>query len=177
MTETQQLYAGQVNAEVADALQLAASACADPARAEALLLDAHRSAPDALPVYFALYKFYFYRGRLAEAEHFTRAGLAMAAASGGFVDDWQTLTPATADWLRVNTPQHFYLFSLKALAFIRLRQGDMTTCAQLLRTLARLDVQDTVGAAVIRALLQQAGTDASAAQRNVAASPTHPLSL
>jgi hypothetical protein len=46
----------------------------------------------------------------------------------------------------------FYHFSLKALAFIRLRRGDAEESLALLAKLAEIDPNDQVGAEVIRAL-------------------------
>jgi tetratricopeptide (TPR) repeat protein len=145
-------YAGTVPPRIGKLLEDAMSAYADTARAEELLQQARREAPQALPVYFSLYKFYFYKGRLAEAEQAARSALATAAAQGGFPDAYEVLTPDTTDWTRHDSPQHFYLFSLKALAFIRLRQGDSEGCERLLRKLRELDSADTVGGSVIGSL-------------------------
>jgi tetratricopeptide (TPR) repeat protein len=124
-------------------------AYADTARAESLLERAQREAPDALPVYFSLYKFYFYKGKLDQAEKSARMALDAAARLGGFSVDWDALNADTVDWTRHDSPAHFYLFSLKALAFIRLRRGDQPGCEQILEKLRELDRADTVGASVI----------------------------
>jgi len=150
--ELHSFYAGTVPAAAADSLKKAARAYADTPRAEALLWEAHREAPEALPVYFSLYKFYFYKGRLADAERTARLGLDVASRQGGFPTDWEQLTPECTDWTAPDSPQHFYLFSLKALAFIRLRLGDVRCSQRILRKLAELDAQDTVGGSVISAL-------------------------
>jgi tetratricopeptide (TPR) repeat protein len=133
-------------------LRDAASAYADTDRAEALLCEARALDPQCLPVYFALYKFYFYKRRLAEAEATALQGIEVAARQAGFATDWNLLGPHSAAWADTDGPQHFYLFSLKALAFIRLRLGRAGEAAVLLDKLAELDPQDSVGAAVIRAL-------------------------
>jgi tetratricopeptide (TPR) repeat protein len=133
-------------------LREAVKAYADADRAEALLREAHALDPHCLPVYFALYKFYFYRKRLAEAEVAALQGIEAAARQAGFATDWNCLGPQSAAWTDTAGPQHFYLFSLKALAFIRLRLGRPQEAAVLLDKLAELDPQDSVGAAVIRAL-------------------------
>lgn len=120
--------------------------------AERLLLEARSRDPRCLPVYFAMYKFYFYKQRLLDAEQAVLAGLAMAAQLGQFPVDWAALTPRSATWEAVESPAHFYLFSLKALAFIRLRLGRPDESAVLLAKLSELDPQDQVGGSVIRAL-------------------------
>ena len=124
----------------------------DPAHAEAELLAAQRAAPDFLPGYYALYKFYFYRHRLQDAREIAIHGLQQAAALGGFDADWRRLDAASADWCRDGGAAHFYLFTLKALAFISLRSGEPHACRELLGKLAELDPGDSVGASVIREL-------------------------
>ena len=143
------LYAGTVPPSVSGLLDEAMSLYADTASAEALLRRAQRAAPEALPVYFSLYKFYFYKGRLADAEASARLALAAAARQGGFSGDFRELSADSAEWNRHDGPQHFFLFSLKALAFIRLRRGDKLGCDRILAKLAELDRDDTVGASVI----------------------------
>ncbi|SMF97601.1 hypothetical protein SAMN02949497_0171 [Methylomagnum ishizawai] len=145
-------YASVVPPEVGGLLEEAMGSYHDTAKAEALLLKARSQAPEALAVYFSIYKFYFYKGKLAAAEAAVRAALATAARLGGFPDDYPALTPDTTDWSRHDSPQHFYLFSLKALAFIRLRQGDSLGCEAILGKLGELDRADTVGGSVIGAL-------------------------
>lgn len=143
----------QVPVAVADCLRDAAAAHADTTTAEPLLWQAQSLAPDCLTVYFALYKFYFYKGRLQDAEHVTRIGLEAAARLGGINTDWTRLTPASStDWQQADSPQHFYLFTLKALAFIRLRLGERADSLAILDKLAELDPLDRVGASVIRTL-------------------------
>lgn len=124
----------------------------DASRAETLLLDAQRIDPECLPVCFALYKFYFYRSRLADAERAALHALETAARQGRFPADWTALTPEVATWADAQGPARFYLFSLKALALIRLRQGRVPEARALLDKLAELDPLDQVGASVINSL-------------------------
>lgn len=142
-------YAGSLPARASVLLDEAMSVYADTARAETLLKQAHSEAPEALPVYFSLYKFYFYKGRLADAEQAARMALETAARQGGFPSDFRLLAADTVDWSGHDGPAHFYLFSLKALAFIRLRQGDKEGCELMLEKLRELDKADTVGGSVI----------------------------
>ncbi len=129
---------------------------ADAERAERLLWEAWRAAPAALPVYFSLYKFYFYQGNLDHAERAARLALVAAAQQGWFDADWQKLSAASAQWSDYDAPAHFYLFSLKALAFIRLRQGDASESSAILAKLAEIDPGDSVGACVVRAVAEAA---------------------
>lgn len=130
----------------------AARSYTNTSRAESLLLDAHKLDPECLPVYFALYKFYFYRRRLADAEQVVTAALRTAARQAGIAADWSALSPRSAVWSDTNSPAHFYLFSLKALAFIRLRLGRLVEAQELLTKLSELDSADGVGASVVRSL-------------------------
>lgn len=145
------LFGGEAPAPVAALLEKAMQAYADTARAEAILWQARLAAPEALPVYYSLYKFYFYKHELEKAEITVRQALHVAARQGGFAADWRSLTPDSANWSDCAAPSHFYLFSLKALAFIRLRRGEAGACREILDKLAEIDPADQVGAAVIRA--------------------------
>lgn len=152
MMEHSVRFGGTVPHDVEMRLSMAAASYRDAKTTEVLLLDAQALDPTCLPVYFALYKFYFYRARLAEAEHITLQALVAAARQAGFCEEWRQLTPDTANWAATGEPQHFYLFSLKALAFIRLRRGSGDEARTILAKLAELDPADTVGASVISAL-------------------------
>ena len=149
------LFGGEAPAEVASLLERAMQSYADGAQAEDLLWQAHHQAPDALPVYFSLYKYYFYKGNLEQAEMAARMALVAAAMQGGFDSVWQNLEADTCDWADHAAPAHFYLFSLKALAFIRLRRGDAEESAAILSKLAEIDPGDSVGASVIRSIAQE----------------------
>lgn len=145
-------FGGRVPAAQDQRLTEAARSYTDKPRAEALLLEAHERDPQCLPVYFSLYKFYFYSRRLADAERTVLAALDAAARQAGISSDWSSLSSASAPWHDTSGPAHFYLFSLKALAFIRLRLGRRPDAAALLEKLTELDGSDTVGASVIRSL-------------------------
>ncbi len=145
-------FTAEAAPEVTALLAEAAAAHGDGARAETLLKAARHADPQCLTVYFALYKFYFYRGRLLEAERAALDGLAEAAAQGSFADDWNHLQAGSTDWTQATGPARFYLFSLKALAFIRLRSGRTAEATAILARLAELDPTDQVGGSVIRSL-------------------------
>ncbi|GAO36771.1 hypothetical protein SCT_2186 [Sulfuricella sp. T08] len=142
-------------------LQEAAAAYHDTPLAEQLLWRALAIDPACLKTYFSLYKFYFYKHRLDDAEHVTLTALETAARQGGFSPDWTVLTPASVDWSCIDAPQHFYLFSLKALAFIRLRRGKTEQSIALLAKLQELDPRDSVGSSVIRDLASVVDTSSA----------------
>lgn len=129
----------------------AAASSRDWREAESLLLRAQVAEPDCLHVYYTLYKFYFNRNRLGDAERATCLALDAAARQAHIAADWRLQDKHVCDWSKINAPQHFYLFSLKALAFIRLRQHRAEDAAQILAKLHEIDPDDTVGASVIEA--------------------------
>lgn len=129
----------------------AAAASGDWRDAESLLWRAQTADPDCLHVYYTLYKFYFNHKRLGDAENAACLALDAAARQAHISADWRLQDKDTCDWSKVNAPQHFYLFSLKALAFIRLRQQRAEDAALILAKLREIDPQDTVGASVIEA--------------------------
>lgn len=124
---------------------------------EGLLWEAHQMAPQALPVYYALYKFYFNRRRLEEAERAALIGLDAAARQLGISADWTGLTPDSTDWTAGGAAR-FFLFTLKALAFINLRRENPDRAEELLGKLRVLDPEDQVGYSVI-ALLAKGGAE------------------
>ena len=118
---------------------------------EQTLRDSLAVNPDQLSAYFALYKLLFRQSRLDEAANVAELALAVSARLGRFAAQWQKLTPGAANWSDTQSPAHFYLFTLKALSFIRLRQGKVDVCRDILSQIERLDPADSVGASVIRA--------------------------
>lgn len=144
------LFGSDAPSAVRALLNQAVEAKADANRVESLLWTAQALDPDCLATCFALYKFYFYKGRLSEAESAVRLALRTAARRGGFDADWTLATQQTTDWTDSESAAHFYLFSLKALAFIRLRMGCPDETTAILDKLAEIDPSDQVGAIVIR---------------------------
>jgi hypothetical protein len=123
--------------------------------AERLLWEARAEDPACLPVYFALYKFYANSKKFKAAERAAYLGLGEAARQGGFPADWTALSQQPRQWrLYDRGAGLFYLFSLKALSFIKLRRGHQLEAVNLLRHLQRLDPEDRSGGSVIRALAE-----------------------
>jgi tetratricopeptide (TPR) repeat protein len=139
--------------EVDAHLQRAASLVASREQSLQALKDAEKAAPDQLEVLVALFKFYFYQGETETAEKLVFRALKAASEQGQFSQDWTCLTPQSTDWEDPRAPGRIYLYSLKALAFIRLRQDRIGEAEAILSTLAQLDPSDQVGADVIRDML------------------------
>lgn len=117
--------------------------------AESLLWRAQATDVDCLQVYYTLYKFYFNHNRLGDAERATCLALDAAARQAKIESDWRLQQKDSCDWSKISSPQHFYLFSMKALAFIRLRQLRDADAVLILAKLREIDPDDSVGASVI----------------------------
>ena len=149
--EERVLFSPDIPAEVNNLLQAAVAASpVDQNRAETLFLQAQALDSHCLQTYFALYKFYFFQKRLIDAERIVLAGLEESARQGGFPNDYQQLAGNLQRWnLYANECSLFYLYTLKALAFIRLRLGLTLEAQLILSTLQQLDPKDLSGASVI----------------------------
>ena len=127
-----------------------AASSVDQSRAENLFLQAQALDSHCLQTYFALYKFYFFQKRLVDAERIVMAGLEESARQGGFPSDYRRLAQNRQKWnLYANDSTLFYLYTLKALAFIKLRLGFTTDAQLVLSHLQQLDPKDLSGASVI----------------------------
>ena len=118
-------------------------AAADAKFRQALALD-----PSALATYFCLYKIHAYEGAHDEALAVAEAGLAEAERQAGLAADWAGWTPddlANAP----PGPARFALYTLKAIAFIRLRRGEADEARRRLDKLAGLGVIDGLGGGVV----------------------------
>ena len=149
--EERVLFSPDIPAEVNNLLQAAVAASpVDQNWAETLFLQAQALDSHCLQTYFALYKFYFFQKRLLDAERIVLAGLEESARQGGFPNDYQQLAGNLQRWnLYANECSLFYLYTLKALAFIRLRLGLTLEAQLILSTLQQLDPKDLSGASVI----------------------------
>ena len=145
------MFSPNMPAEVNHLLQSAVAASSiDQSRAENLFLQAQTLDSHCLQTYFALYKFYFFQKRLADAERIVIAGLEESARQGGFPSDYRRLARNRKKWnLYANEITLFYLYTLKALAFIKLRQGYSVEAKLVLSHLRQLDPEDLSGASVI----------------------------
>lgn len=123
---------------------------------EALLWTAQATAPSCLATYYLLYKFHAQQRDFELAERAARKGLGESARQAGLPDDCFADVPQGIDF-NVNGPARFWLFTLKALAFIYLRDGRLDEARQLVARINALDPLHTVGADVIAALLRHAG--------------------
>lgn len=152
--EERVLFSPNLPPEVNRLLQMAVAAShSEKAVAEKLFKQAQQTDRSCLQTYFALYKFYFYQGRLQEAEREVIAALEQSAHQGGFPSDYRNLARHAERWnMYISDISLFYLYSLKALAFIKLRQQQNTEAKGILAVLKILDPEDRSGASVIMQL-------------------------
>ncbi len=125
---------------------------APPQRIEALLWTAQTSAADCLPVYYLLYKFHAGRRQFDLAEKAARKGIAVAGRQANLNADWARVQPDDGDFSSTG-PARFWLFSLKALAFICLRSGRADEARALVGHITRLDASHGLGGDVLSSLL------------------------
>lgn len=126
----------------------------DPSHADRLFRQALAAAPAQLPIYFCLYKIHTYQGDLDAAQAAAEDGLREAARQAGWAADWRNWRPQTGIPDGVG---RFALYTLKALAFIRLRQNDRSQALQMLDALQQLDPAGAVGWPVVAALAEAVG--------------------
>jgi len=146
------VFGQHIAPEINDCLQRAVKSYERTEEAENWLWAAQQLNPEQLEVYIALYKFYFYKYRLEDAERVARMALEKCAQLGGFSADWTVLTFSSANWMKLFGAERVYLYTLKALAFIRLRRLDFAEGQRILEKLQELDPQDLVGSSVLSAV-------------------------
>ncbi|SFK01626.1 hypothetical protein [Methylocapsa palsarum] len=141
---------GDVPAKINALLQRGVAAYrSDHNAAERLFQEALAAAPEQLPVYFCLYKIHTYQGDLDKALSVAEDAIKVAAGQAGWSADWR-------DW-RIDLAQggdaaRFALYTLKALAFIRLRRNEKGHAVEALQVLETVDPRGLVGWPVVAAL-------------------------
>lgn len=138
----------QVDALIAQAGQLRDR----PLEALPLLEQARAGAPRHPAPVIALYRFHFYGHQLAQARAAGEDALAIARTALGpdFGDE-----PPDDESARYDAAVRFYLFTLKGLAYLNLRLGDLEDAHLLLGELRRLDPGDRVGGALLAHVLER----------------------
>lgn len=126
--------------------------------AEQHLRDAQALAPDHAAVLIGLYRFYFYKGRLGEALEIAQTCLAKAARDNGLDADWRMVQPADADFGSFDAMlPRFYLFTLKAYAYLQMRLGNMAEGNAAVHKLLELDPSDKLNARLLLAVWRRMG--------------------
>lgn len=140
-------------------LEAAAAAYRDDELAERHLQRAYLLAPEHPAVHIGLYRFYFYKNRLSDALAVAQRCLEKAARDNALPVQWQAVTPQFADFSSYAALPRFYLFTLKACAYLHMRLGQLATGEVMLAKLIELDPLDRLGGSVLRGVLQRMGED------------------
>jgi tetratricopeptide (TPR) repeat protein len=122
--------------------------------ADRLFRQALAAGPKELPIYFCLYKIHTYQGNLDEAQLAAENGLREAARQAEWPLDWRQWRPQA---VLPDGAGRFALYTLKALAFIYLRQNDPRQAREMLDALRQLDPAGAVGWPVVAALAEGVG--------------------
>jgi len=145
-------------AEARRHLELAGHAYQTEDLAEQHLREAQRLAPDHAAVLIGLYRFYFYKGRLDEALKVAETCLAKAARDNRLDLDWRKVRRGDAEFSSFSAVlPRFYLFALKAYAYLRMRVGDIDEGHAATEKLLELDPSDKVNAGVLHDVWQRIG--------------------
>ena len=153
--EAQSLYFEEALPGHVEALLKEAAGAYGSEDAEPLLLRAWFLEPEHLTVLVALYRYYYYQHRYADALLVAERAMVIAGRRLGLRYDWPELTlPSLGPGiLRSMTLTRFYLMALKGSGYLLLRSGDIRDGLARLEKVAELDTEDRLGA---RALVQVA---------------------
>lgn len=130
--------------------------------AEQCLREARALAPDHAAVLIGFYRFYFYKGRLAEALDIARLCLDKAAREIGLRSDWWLVKSGDADFRSFDAVlPRFFMFTLKGYAYLLMRLGEYAEARLATLKLLDLDPSDKIGAKVLLGVLDrmEAGED------------------
>lgn len=147
-------FGGEVTPAVHGLLHQAAAA--GPEDRASLLWTAQALSPECLAVYYALYKHHAGRREFELAERAAFRGLTEAAAQCGIDEEGHPRPGAPAPDFASDGPARFWLFTLKALAFVNLRNGRAERARTFLERIERLSPDARIGDDVINALLKAA---------------------
>ena len=128
--------------------------------AEKHLHEAQGLAPGHAAVLIGLYRFYFYKGRLAEALEVARRCLTKALEENNLPTDWRAVRAGDAEFGRYESIlPRFFLFSLKGYAYLQMRLGRTEEGRLAVEKLLDLDPTDKIGAKVLLGVLERMGQD------------------
>lgn len=140
-------------------LRLASLSYANDAKAEMHLALARAVAPDNPVVRVGEYRYYFYKGRLSEALGVAEACLLQVALELGLPSQWLAVEPSHADFGGDEPALRFYLFCLKAYAYLLLRLNRIAEGALAAEKLLELDPGNKIGGQVLLDVLERVGKD------------------
>jgi tetratricopeptide (TPR) repeat protein len=128
--------------------------------AESHLFEAQALAPGHAAVLIALYRFYFYKGRLDRALDVARRCLVKAARDNGLNEDWHRVRRSDAEFGSYDAIlPRFYLFTLKAYGYLQMRLGQLDESHTALTKMLELDPSDKLNATVLLKVLARHGLE------------------
>lgn len=128
--------------------------------AECHLRAAQAVAPDHAAVLIGQYRYFFYKGRLREALSVARVCLERAARDNNIPLDWRCALREDAEFSSYDAVlPRFFLFTLKAYAYLQLRLGNFGEGRAAVTKLLELDPSDKLGAKVLLGVLDRMGQD------------------
>jgi len=141
-------------------LRLAGANYADDRLAENHLFQAQALAPGHAAVLIALYRFYFYKGRLADALEVAERCLVKAARDNQLNEDWRRVRGGDAEFGSYDAIlPRFYLFTLKAYGYLQMRLGRLEESHAALTKMLELDPSDKLNATVLLKVLARHGQE------------------
>ena len=130
------------------------------ALAESHLFQAQALAPGHAAVLIALYRFYFYKGRLSDALAVAERCLVKAARDNQLTEDWRCVRRGDAEFSSYDAIlPRFYLFTLKAYGYLQMRLGRLEQSHAALMKMLELDPSDKLNAAVLLQVLARHGRE------------------
>lgn len=118
-----------------------------PDPAEFALLRAYLLAPEDLNVLVALYRFFYYRQRLAESLSIADRAVLVASRELGLPEDWRALTTDDLNRgvTRSMTLTRFLLLALKGAGYLLLRMDQPAAALERLEKVAAFDTSNRLG--------------------------------
>ena len=151
---------GHLPTAVEQHLRLAGLNYPNDALAENHLFQAQALAPGHAAVLIALYRFYFYKGRLGDALEVGERCLLKAARDNRLNEDWRQVQRGDAAFSSYDAIlPRFYLFTLKACGYLQMRLGRLETSHDILAKMLELDPSDKLNATVLLQVLARHGKE------------------
>ncbi len=153
-------FGGHLPEQVEQHLRLAGLNYQHDVVAERYLFQAQALAPGHAAVLIALYRFYFYKGRLADALEVAERCLAKAARDNRLNEDWRRVRRGDAEFGSYDAIlPRFYLFTLKACGYLQMRLGRLEESHAALTKMLELDPSDKLNATVLLKVLARHGQE------------------
>ncbi len=128
--------------------------------AETHLKQAEALAPGHAAVLIGFYRFYFYKGRLADALRIAKLCLAKAAIENHLPPHWRDVRAGHAAFGSYdNMLPRFFMFTLKGYAYLQMRLGNLVEGRLAVQKLLELDPSDKIGARVLLEVVDRVELD------------------